>query len=115
MCVCVCTCVYIKADLSISHQTCVLSHQEVAAKEEDKGMAEAQDRPIQKGLEGQQRVLTYISVNMRLQRLSYKFIHVHFDECANIYQSLLTIPIKVKDQKDISSVLIKETWLYICQ
>lgn len=63
---CVCVQEYLEADLSISHQTCVLSHQDVAAKEEDKGVAEAQDGPIQKGFEGQQRVLTDISVNIRV-------------------------------------------------
>lgn len=67
-----CVFVYTEANLSISHQTCVLSHQDIAAKEEDKGVAEAQDCPIQKGFEGQQRVLTNISVNMRIQNKSHK-------------------------------------------
>ncbi len=38
------------ADLSVSHQRGVFSHQDVGAEEEDEGVAEAQEGPVQKGL-----------------------------------------------------------------
>lgn len=43
--------------LPIAHQRGVLSHQYVGTKEEDKGVAEAQQRPVQERSEGQQGVL----------------------------------------------------------
>lgn len=43
--------------LPVAHQRGVLSHQYVGAKEEDEGVAEAQQRPVQERSEGQQGVL----------------------------------------------------------
>lgn len=45
------------AHLSIAHQRGVLPHQYVGTKEEDEGVAEAQQRPVQERSEGQQGVL----------------------------------------------------------
>ncbi len=49
------------ADLSVSHQRGVFSHQDVGAEEEDEGMAEAQEGPVQKGFEGQHGIFTDVS------------------------------------------------------
>lgn len=43
--------------LSVAHQSGVLPHQYVGTKEEDEGVAEAQQRPVQERSEGQQGVL----------------------------------------------------------
>lgn len=49
------------SDLSIPHQRGVLSHQDVRPKEENEGVAEAQEGPVQKGFEGEQGVFTDVS------------------------------------------------------
>ncbi len=49
------------ADLSVSHQCGVFSHQDVGAEEEDEGVAEAQEGPVQKGFEGQHGIFTDVS------------------------------------------------------
>lgn len=49
------------ADLSVSHQRGVFSHQDVGAEEEDEGVAEAQEGPVQKGFEGQHGIFTDVS------------------------------------------------------
>lgn len=49
------------ADLSVSHQRGVFSHQDVGPEEEGEGVAEAQEGPVQKGFEGQHGIFTDVS------------------------------------------------------
>lgn len=51
--------------LSIPHERRVLPHQDVGTKEEDKGVAEAQQCPVQKGLEGEEGILADVSVGVK--------------------------------------------------
>lgn len=48
--------------LSVAHEGGVLSHQYVGTEEEDKGVTEAQQSPVQEGPERQQRVLADVPV-----------------------------------------------------
>lgn len=54
--------------LSIPIERRVLPHQDVGTKEEDKGVAEAQQCPVQKGLEGEEGVLADVSVGVEGQK-----------------------------------------------
>jgi hypothetical protein len=59
---------YSHPHLSIPHERRVLPHQDVGTKEEGKCMAEAQQCPVQKGLEGEERVLADVSVGVEGQK-----------------------------------------------
>lgn len=55
--------------LSIAHERGVFSHQDVGAEEEDEGVTEARQSPVQEGPEGEQRVLADVPVGGK--RTSY--------------------------------------------
>lgn len=65
--------------LSIAHKCGVFSHQYVGSEEEDEGVTEAQQSPVQKRAERQQRVLADVPVGYKhyfTEGILYQHFHV---------------------------------------
>lgn len=90
-----------RTHLSIAHKCGVLSHQYVGSEEEDEGVTEAQQGPVQERPERQQRVLADVPVG-NTQNFLVDMLYQSTLSCLTVMNKLIVGPLPSDSEKTVS-------------